>query len=101
MSDEIPDQQTEAQSVLQIRILPFHAERFGSLKTTPLFFLTYQLHRWQWNELGVCPFLTDNDRHRVACTCCGAYTEHIERRTDDSFNLSPLAVNGEVGRHLA
>ena len=101
MSDEIPDQQTEEHVVLRVRALPFHAARFDSLNTNPVLFVFYQLHRWQWHELGVCVFITDKDHLQMARTCYGAFSEYIERQTDDLLVLSPVAQSGDVRPQIA
>ena len=101
MSDELPDQLATRQVALQIFALPFDAHRFLALETNSCLFLIYQLHRWQWHDKGIVPFLTALDQSRIACTCYASHVEHSERQTDDRLTLSPSAENGAVTQHFA
>ena len=101
MSDEIPELNTTLRVSLQISALPFDAERLDALRRNQCLNLVYQLHRWQWHDLGVVPFMTVKDQSQFAVTCYASYVEYYERQTDDQLSLSPLAVNGTVRQHMA
>ena len=101
MSDEIPEQTAALQVAFHFPELQFQFERFNALRVNQCLFLMFQLHRWEWHERGIVPFLPETDRHQLALTCYAAYYESVERQTDDDLVLSPLAVNCTVVEQFA
>eukprot|EP00435_Cladocopium_sp_Y103_P020986 s386_g5.t1 len=101
MTDEIADVQSQDRAVLMLPALQFDPDRMGNLFRNICLFTVYHFQKWCWNTCGVYAFLDSTSRKHLAYSSYAAWSEHLERITDDAMPLSPHSDNGNVLVRLA
>ena len=93
--DELPDASTPATQVLGVFFLPHDIGRAQRWTTDSFLQVIFNVCRYSWHTHGVYPFLTESDKQSLAIVSWNCWSETAERRSDDLFNLSPLAHEGQ------
>ena len=101
LADEVPLIAVRTQTALQQTLLPFEPERFALLHLHRSLQIIYIIHRYDWNVAGVYSFLRARDQDMQSLCCYATRREHVERRTDENFFLSPTAACGQIRGFIA
>ena len=101
MADEVPLIEVRTQTALQQTLLPFEPERFALLHLHRSLQIIYIIHRYDWNVAGVYSFLRARDQDMLSLCCYATRREHVERRTDEIFFLSPTSACGQIRGFIA
>ena len=96
--DVVDDSNTGIQRTRQVLQFPFDVRRSIMLFRTPLLVVTFLVHRYRWRDSGIFVFLLAADQRSISATNWAAWSEYMERCSDDLDDGSPYL--GVPGQHV-